>query len=140
MPRQQDLGPGPLPTQDSAFLLTIKPWTTVASPEQARMLTTTGVVSFAILAVFGVLAFFSVNEVGPLGLIGGAVYAVCAVGTSRNVRPAAYIGLGLTVIVLLVLVFQSPALLILTIPATLGALAGVRGVRKGGGRKPPSSL
>jgi zinc-ribbon domain len=137
-PLNLDSGHFPVKAKDSGFVLVIKPWTPIASLEQARMLTKTGVVTLGIIAVLALLGTIQ-TQIGIWGLIGAAIYAGCAVGTARNSRAAAYIGFGLTVIILLASFAILPAVII-TIPLTLGALAGVRGVLNDGGTKTMSGL
>jgi hypothetical protein len=127
---------------ESAFMLTAKPWTPIASPEQAKTLTTIGVVSLGIAAA---LALVGSTIIGFFGVVVAVIYAACAAGTRYDSRAAAGIGLGWYVLNVLSSLVGSPGTIVFVViwlPLGLGILAGLRGTIKTsemGGRMKPIS-
>jgi hypothetical protein len=120
--------PVPSGPPKSWFNLVIAPWNPVVSLDQAKALTTTGVVALAIIAALSLLA---TAALGAIGVIFALVYAACAVGTFFKSRVAAGVGLAFYVGNLLFALADEPSavlvMLIVGVVLTLGCLAGLRG-------------
>jgi hypothetical protein len=103
------------------------PWKPVAELEQARVLTTTGVISLAVIAILALL--YGLQE-GIVAVFFAIIYAGCAVGVYFNSRAASSIGFAFYLLNVVISLLSNPEMIFVFFiwaPLILGSLAGLRG-------------